>query len=348
MLLCAGFGTRFLPVTEKVAKPAIPFLNVPLLGYSLFEIEKLQPKNLVINTHHLPRTVELAARELVGAGNAAGAKYNLHFSHEPEILGSGGGIRAAEKFFGADDFVVANGDEVNLFSGERGLLPLLEFHQKSKALATLLTTVHPEAGRTMGGVWANADGLVTRLGEKATDGGSAGGADGAQHFAGVFVFSPRIFEFMPKSGEFHIFRDCLLPAIRAGEKVMAFQDREMLWLDTTSVKSFILSTERALKELGGANFARQLLAVQERFGHQMNRASEKQWLASGARFSGSGVEAYIFMGENSEISAGVEVQNFAVIGNGARFSQGVMDSTVIGANVRINELVHLRRQVIVG
>ena len=340
MLLCAGFGTRFLPVTERVAKPAIPFLNVPLLGYSLFEIEKLQPKTVVINTHHLPRSIELAARELTGAG----AKYKLHFSHEPELLGSGGGVRAAEKYLGGEDFVVANGDEVNLFNGERGLLPLLEFHQKSKALATLLTTVHPEAGRTMGGVWVNDDGHVTRLGEKV----AAGVSSGAQHFAGVFVFSPRIFEFMPKAGAFHIFRECLIPAIRAGEKIMAHQNREMLWLDTTDVKSFIASTERALKELEGASFARQLLSVQERFGHKINRAGEKQWLASGARFHGDATGAHVFMGENSEISAGVEVQNFAVIGSGARFSQGVIDSTVISANVRINELVHLRRQVIVG
>ncbi len=333
MLLCAGLGTRFLPVTEKVAKPAIPFLNIPLLGYSLFEIEKLKPKTIAINTHHLPKTVETAARELAGAQ----AKYGLQFSHEPEILGSGGGIRAAEAHLAGDEFIVANGDEVNVFAHSAGYGPLVEFHRKANALATLLTTVHPEAGRTMGGVWAKPDGTITRLGEK--DG------ENAQHFAGVFVFSPRIFNFMPKTGAFHIFHECLIPAIRAGERVMAYQDPDILWLDTTDMKSFVASTERALIELEKAKYAKQLLAVQERFGHKMNHVNNRQWLATGAHFSGN-PSAYVFMGENSEIGPGADVQNFAVIGQDARFLQGVVESSVVGPNVHINELVALRRQVV--
>ena len=35
MILAAGFGTRLWPLTEDRTKPAIPFLNRPLIAYSV-------------------------------------------------------------------------------------------------------------------------------------------------------------------------------------------------------------------------------------------------------------------------------------------------------------------------
>ena len=40
--LSAGFGTRMQPYTNRIAKPAIEFLTVPMLGYSLFYLEALE------------------------------------------------------------------------------------------------------------------------------------------------------------------------------------------------------------------------------------------------------------------------------------------------------------------
>src|SRR6187402_2717354 len=94
MILCAGLGTRLRPHTEKLAKPAIPFLNIPLLGYSLFHLETLGLSTLVANTHHLPETVKKAALFAT-----VGSKYKTFFTEEqPEILSSGGGIWRAEQY----------------------------------------------------------------------------------------------------------------------------------------------------------------------------------------------------------------------------------------------------------
>src|SRR4051812_5726608 len=102
LLLCAGLGTRFRPITDKIAKPTIPFLNVPLLGYSLAYLENAGLKNLVMNTHHLPDTIKATSKTL-----CADINYKTQFSHEPEILGSGGGIKNAENLLATtDDFIV--------------------------------------------------------------------------------------------------------------------------------------------------------------------------------------------------------------------------------------------------
>lgn len=247
LLLSAGVGSRFRPTTDKIAKPAILFLNIPLMAYMLYYLEKAGLKNLVFNTHHLPQTVELAAKQLT-----RGQSYTVQFSHEPVLLGSGGGICQAKKFLCTDIhsdkypdeyFVVANADEVFLFNHLEGLKPLIDFHKTRGALATLLTTEHPEAGKSMGGVWFNPSGEIFRL-------GGVHAEPGAKHFTGVFIFSRRIFSYMPAAGsEFHIFKDCLHKAMAAKEKVLAFHDPHLTWFDMSSEGAHAASTGRALKLL---------------------------------------------------------------------------------------------------
>lgn len=278
LLLSAGLGTRLRPMTDTLAKPAIPFLGVPLLGYMLYHLEQLPLKNLVFNTHHLPETVEAAARKLTaGRPLTSGQKYNVHFSHEPILLGSGGGIKKAEKFLrGSDYFVVANADEFLLFNHAEGLKPLVDYHIKNGALATLLTTDHPEAGRTLGGVWVSGAaaaaserkspvtslsgmGPITRLGGTHSE-------PGAKHFTGVFVFSDRVFDYMPLTGgEFHIFKDCLHKAMAAGEKVLSYHDPDLYWLDMSSVSDFERSVVAAHKLLKDSS------ASPTRFGQNLEK-----------------------------------------------------------------------------
>jgi len=349
LLLCAGLGTRFQPTTHNVAKPAIPFLNVPLMGYSQYYLERLGLKNLIINTHHLPGSVQTTAE-----GIFKSADHTLHFSHEPTILGSGGGIKKVEKSLGHEDFIVANGDEVLLFAHDDGFLPLVNFHKQSGALATLLTTPHPEAGRSLGGIWANSQNQILKLGGHAKDLApeQKNSFGHAQHFTGVFVFSPRVFSYMPATGPFHIFTDCLQKIISGhpNEKILAFHDPKLLWLDISSERDYILSTSIALKALKKELPASQtLLKILQRFDQNMAQVGEAQWLAPGAQFNGHlDADSYLFMGKNSKISAGTTVHGFAVMGEDTLFKQGYIESSVIARNVHVHEMVSLRKQLLLS
>jgi mannose-1-phosphate guanylyltransferase len=372
LLLSAGLGTRFRPLTERVAKPAIPFLNIPLLGYSLYYLESIGLQNLVFNTHHLPQSVERAA-----SGSTHGRDYRVSYSHEPIILGSGGGIRQARELLGygasvagavtsvnanaTDDFIVCNADEVILFNHARGLAPLVAFHKASGALATLLTTDHPDAGKSLGGVWADADyretsasnnddhrlnknsGKIFKLGGRGTE-------PGARHFAGVYVFSPRIFNYMPAGGAFHIFKDCLHKAMAAKETILSFHDSQLTWLDMSSEPTYIASTRTALEILSVNSLAtiksQNLINILNRFHQKVELVAPAQWLCPGAKFSGQlNPSSFIFMGLDSEIGADVEVKGFAVLGAGAKFAQGVIDQSVIAPGVHVNPIASLRNEI---
>jgi mannose-1-phosphate guanylyltransferase len=362
-LLSAGLGTRFRPVTDKIAKPAIPFLNVPLIGYVLYYLEQAGLKNLVLNTHHLPKTIESATSCLTHGRN-----YKISYSHEPHILGSGGGIKKAQSLIAAnDDFIVCNADEIIIFNHGSGFAPLIELHKSRKALATLLTTDHPDAGKFMGGVWSDTNGKVTRLGGTHSD-------PGAKHFTGVYVFSPRVFDYMPAGGEFHIFKDCLNVALSKGETVLTFHDSDLKWFETGDEKNYIASTAQALKLLAGESWARDsslekvlsgktvanetasanLRNILKRFHYDfassdgLDAASlPHRWLCQGAQFNGSlNSDSYLLMGPESEIGRDVEIKGFAVLGAKAKFTQGVIENSVLGAGVHIHTITAARNELI--
>ncbi len=332
MLLCAGLGTRFRPHTEKLAKPALPFLGVPLAGFPLFYLEAAGLSHLAVNTHYLPKTVQSNLQ----CFTEERGQYDVRFLNEsPDILGSGGGIANAKNLLlsdNADAFVVANGDEVMIAQDDQLFQRLVKAHRKSGALATLLLTEHPEAGKSLGAVVvdesAETDGKLVNVREL----GARTAGPLSKHFCGVFVFSKKIFDFFPRGKkDFHIFKDCLTPAIQRGEKVMGFLESDLAWMDVTDEKSYIRSTESALEILSGGGPKAEVLArILERFQQNFTRDSRGAWLGAGA-----------------VLGPTTEVKGFAVLCAGAHFEQGILENAVVGPHLHIHEMVALRRQLVI-
>ena len=77
MILAAGHGTRLAPLTNTRAKAVVPFLNRPLLDYSLEWLRRCGFLEVVVNLHHLPETVSRLYRD-----DAASFGLEVHFSIE--------------------------------------------------------------------------------------------------------------------------------------------------------------------------------------------------------------------------------------------------------------------------
>lgn len=102
MLFAAGFGTRMAPLTNHQPKPMIPVGGRPLIDHALEQVEAYGAGRIVVNLHYLPTRImeHLAGRP-------------VHFSHEvPDILETGGGLRAALPLLGADPVFTMNTDAV--------------------------------------------------------------------------------------------------------------------------------------------------------------------------------------------------------------------------------------------
>src|ERR1700680_3543695 len=103
-VLCAGLGTRLRPLTNDLPKPLIPIFQKPLITFALDHLCDLGVESFVINTHHLAAQFE----RLFLDGSYADRPLSLVY--EPEILGTGGGIKNIEARLRDEPFIVYSGD----------------------------------------------------------------------------------------------------------------------------------------------------------------------------------------------------------------------------------------------
>lgn len=104
MILAAGYGKRLGNLTKDTPKPLIEVKGKALIDFHIDKLIAIGCKKIVINVHYL-------AEKII---NHVSAKYidaiDIIFSHEENILGTGGGIKNAVKHFDQDDFLVINSD----------------------------------------------------------------------------------------------------------------------------------------------------------------------------------------------------------------------------------------------
>lgn len=97
MLFAAGLGTRMGALTAAQPKPLIPVAGRPLIDHALALARGLR---VVVNTHYLADQVaaHVAGRAVV--------------SHEPDLLETGGGLKAALPLLGPQPVFTLNSDAV--------------------------------------------------------------------------------------------------------------------------------------------------------------------------------------------------------------------------------------------
>ncbi len=223
-ILAAGFGTRLWPLTEDRTKAAIPFLNRPLINYSVEYLASYGIRDIIVNLHHQPESIRAALRD----GSQLGAK--IEYSHEDEILGTSGALDRVRDSLLGDDFVVINGKIVtNIDLGQ-----MLAEHRRQNAIATLALKRN-SAFEHFSIVEIDDRGWIARFAgfpdaalQQAAVAEAAGSLSGVVStigdaplmFTGIQVLSPRIFEYVPRGCFSHSTIHVYPKAIAAGETVI--------------------------------------------------------------------------------------------------------------------------------
>jgi|GEM_PF-263090 len=129
MIMCAGFGNRLHPLTQKCPKPLLPISDTTALGWLIEKLREQGIEKIIINTHYLANQVENYIKNY-DCGNI-----KFIFSHEDTILDTGGGIQKALPHFEGDPFFVLNCDTI--WSGDSNPLESLSTKYNSNMLALL-------------------------------------------------------------------------------------------------------------------------------------------------------------------------------------------------------------------
>jgi UTP--glucose-1-phosphate uridylyltransferase len=254
VILAAGYGTRFLPVTKTIPKEMLPLIDKPSIDFIIEEFLQSGIEEILVVTSRRKKALEDYLDreiELESIFQAEGAQDKLEkirppkakffFVRQLEMLGTGHALLATRPFIGKEPFVVAYPDDLHI-----GKVPLakqlIDLYEQT-GCCVLSTIYDPPELHRYGTIAIADDGLhVTKLVEKAPP-GTEPSKDAS---LGRFLYTPEIFpaleagwkEHVPRKGEY--FHTPAVNALAAQGKVV-FKRWEGERLDTGKPDGFLRS-----------------------------------------------------------------------------------------------------------
>jgi len=228
MILAAGFGTRLWPLTIGRTKPAIPFLNRPLIAFTIDYLRRYGVEDVIINLHHEPESV----RQQIGDGSRFGVR--IHYSvEEPEILGTAGALDNVRDQLDRDTFIVINGKIIT----DLDLTRALETHRQQKALATLVLKPNHKYER-FSEVKITDDGRIAEFAGFPNPQSAIRSPQSPLMFTGIHLMEPGIFEYIPRGVFSDSVRD-VYPKAMADGKVIAAHVGDGLWRELSTIPRYL-------------------------------------------------------------------------------------------------------------
>jgi NDP-sugar pyrophosphorylase family protein len=308
VILAGGKGTRLRPLTLNTPKPIVPILTRPFLALQIELLKKTGIDQIVLSLSYQPRRIE----EIFGDGSDLGV--HIHYTMEPEPLGTAGAVKNAEALL-SSRIVVFNGDVLS----DLDLTSVLAFHEDVGAKATIVLTpvANPSA---YGLVETEEDGRVRRFLEKP----SYDEITCDTINAGVYVLEPELLEYIPKNANYSFERGFFPHLLREAVPFFAYVHRGY-WIDIGTPEKY-LKVHRDI--LSG------VLPFQ---GFHPNAGGTYvdpgATVEPGARLTGPA-----YLGSRSVVKARAVVEPYAVVGPNCRIEEGAsVGDSVLWSNVRIGE-----------
>ena len=215
-VLGAGRGTRLRPLTDYLPKPLVPIFQKPLITFALDHLIDLGIESFVINTHRLPEQFANAFP------NWTYRDRPVRLVHEPELLGTGGGIKNIEPYLESEPFIVYSGDVLT----DIDLQPLIDEHFRCGNNVTLALR---DTGLAAAVAFRN--GRVVDISNRY---GMAGNHD----FANIAVWNPEIFERIPPDRQIS-FIPIIADWIGAGGKIGGVVLNDGKWFNIGSRTQYL-------------------------------------------------------------------------------------------------------------
>jgi NDP-sugar pyrophosphorylase family protein len=249
MILAAGFGTRLWPLTIGRTKPAIPFLNRPLIDYTIDYLNRHGIKDLIINLHHEPESVIYQ----IGDGSRHGVKITYSLE-EPEILGTAGALDHVRHLLDDETFIVINGKIIT----DIDLNQAIATHHRQKAITTLV--LRPNTKREyFREVKVNEDGRIAEFAGFPEPDSSIRNPEfriphSAFHiplmFTGIHIMEPGIFEYIARGVFSDSVKDVYPKAIAEGERIAAHV-AEGYWYEFSTLERYLAISLEFLRDSPG-------------------------------------------------------------------------------------------------
>ena len=263
----------------------VPVLGTPVMEHILRLLSRHGFDDVISNVHYFPEQIQARFRD----GSDWGVR--LAYSHEPELLGTAGGVRNVRDHFGGETFLIISGDALT----DIDLTALWNAHRSNGGIATL-SLKRVDDPSQIGVVIQGDDGRIQGFQEK---------PDPAEALSdlgncGIYVMEPEIFDYFPDR-PFVDWAQDVFPALL--EQDVPFYGHEIgdYWNDIGNIKEFRQGNFDAL-------------------------SGEVRVQIDPGRLNPAGLEAVdeppVYVGEGSEIGAGVRLTGPVVLGDGCKVGDG--------------------------
>jgi len=239
MVLAAGLGTRLTPFTNRNPKPLLPFFDVPVIEYTIRGLARLGIRTIVVNLHHKAGRLE-EELEALGAVLSADSMergcgpISVRFSHERELMGTGGGIALARHCFEGKRLLVTNSDIFHTFP----LQELMACHLQAGSLATVL--LHDGKGvERLRSTEVDSEGRIRLIGRADTR------FTNRCVFTGVYLLEPEVYLGLP-STPCSVIEEGLHPLLDKG--LVSGLKRSFVWHDLGTWQAYHSACRSVLDE----------------------------------------------------------------------------------------------------
>lgn len=221
LVMGAGLGKRLRPLTDEIAKPMLEVKGRPLIASIFDNLIGVGIERFIVNTHHCAETYTNYFRDSSYRG------VEIIFSHEDELLDTGGTIKDVIKYMGGEeDLLIHNGD----IYYEGDLLDFIEKAGEVDSSASLLLRSE--------GVLRNVrvdSGYVVDIRDTL---GIRGGE--MKQFTGIFIGRKKFLEFARDyDGKKFSSIDLFIASLRRGEKILGIEDSgDSVWSDIGTIEEY--------------------------------------------------------------------------------------------------------------
>lgn len=314
MILAGGLSTRLYPLTREVPKPLVPVAGVPNAEHVVAYLREYGFDDIAINVHYLPDAIVAA----LGDGSRLGVR--LEYSYESELLGSAGGVKRMQPFFGDEPFAVVGCDDLT----DLPLDDVLAFHRERGAVATI-GLVECERVDQYGVVVTDGRGRIVEFQEKPAPGTER------SHLAntGIYVFSPAIFDRIPAE-TFYDFGKQVFPQLQSeNAPFFGFHARGAYWSDIGTPEEY----RRASYDV-----VRGVFTIPGSKGRGVDPSA-----TLGERVT---IDGPVWIGPNARVGDGVSLVGPCVIGNDASIDADaslersiLWDGATVGSGARLRDAI---------
>lgn len=177
VILAGGLGTRLRPAVSDRPKVLAEIGGRPFMDVLIENLLRAGMQRIILSVGYLKDHIKDYY-----------AEQGILFAEEESPLGTGGGVKNAERFVQSDQCFVMNGD--SWITGGIDFKTFHDFHRSKNALATLMLT-RPRKEKDYGAVFLEEDGKISGFNEKAKE--------NKTHFmnAGVYLIEKKAFRLMP-------------------------------------------------------------------------------------------------------------------------------------------------------